>query len=93
MAKGDATDRRARQRKAPSQDRAQLASAWAAAGHLPKLDAKFVEKALPGGKAQIGAYEVTRVLGEGEFATVYSCVRKSGRGHGREGRLQGHQKE
>ena len=76
MAKGDATDRRARQRKAPSQDKAQLASAWAAAGHLPKLDAKLIEKALPGGKAQIGAYEVTRVLGEGEFATVYSCVRK-----------------
>ena len=83
MAKGDATERRARQRRAPDgADKAQLASAWAAAGHLPKLDAKLIEKALPGGKAQIGAYEVTRVLGEGEFATVYSCVRKSGEGTG-----------
>ena len=83
MAKGDATERRARQRRAPDgADKAQLASAWAAAGHLPKLDAKLIEKALPGGKAQIGAYEVTRVLGEGEFATVYSCVRKSGEGAG-----------
>ena len=83
MAKGDATERRARQRRAPDgADKAQLASAWAAAGHLPKLDAKLIEKALPGGKAQIGAYEGTRVLGEGEFATVYSCVRKSGEGAG-----------
>ena len=83
MAKGDATDRRARQRRpVDGADKAQLASAWAAAGHLPKLDAKLIEKALPGGKAQIGAYEVTRVLGEGEFATVYSCVRKSGEGAG-----------
>ena len=41
MAKGDATERRARQRRAPDgADKAQLASAWAAAGHLPKLDAK-----------------------------------------------------
>ena len=38
MAKGDATERRARQRRAPDgADKAQLASAWAAAGHLPKL--------------------------------------------------------
>ena len=35
MAKGDATERRARQRRAPDgADKAQLASAWAAAGHL-----------------------------------------------------------
>ena len=47
MAKGDATERRARQRRAPDgADKAQLASAWAAAAHLPKLDAKLVEKAL-----------------------------------------------
>lgn len=58
----------------PGADKAQLASAWAAAAHLPKLDAALVEKAKPGGKAQVGAYEVTRVLGEGEFATVYACV-------------------
>ena len=39
MAKGDATDRRARQRRAPDgADKAQLASAWAAAGHLPMVE-------------------------------------------------------
>ena len=43
MAKGDATERRARQRRAPDgADKAQLASAWAAAAHLPKLDAKLI---------------------------------------------------
>ena len=35
-----------------------------AAGHLPKLDAKLIEKALPGGKAQIGAYKLQEYLGK-----------------------------
>ena len=57
-------------------DRAEtLASAWAAQTSLPKIDRQLVERALPDGRAQIGDYEVLRVLGEGEFATVYECRR------------------
>ena len=88
MAKGDATERRARQRRAPDgADKAQLASAWAAAGHLPKLDAKLIEKALPGGKAQIGAYEVTRVLGEKGSSPLFMAACASPGRRGRESGL------
>ena len=77
MAKGDATDRRAAAKGVGSQDKAQLAS-WAAAATSSRR--KLIEKALPGGKAQIGACGLLVFLGEGEFA-LYACV-KSGEGTG-----------
>ena len=53
-----------------------LASTWAAQGDLPALDVTMVEE--PRTKAKLGrfgAYEVTKKLGEGEFASVYRARR------------------
>ena len=53
-----------------------LASTWAAQGDLPALDVAMVEEPCTKAKfGRFGAYEVTKKLGEGEFASVYRARR------------------
>ncbi|KAJ8602812.1 hypothetical protein CTAYLR_002585 [Chrysophaeum taylorii] len=53
---------------------AALESTWAAQADLPAVDGDLVEAFEEGGK--IGSYEIRRLLGEGEFATVFECSRE-----------------
>ncbi|KAK7239765.1 protein kinase [Aureococcus anophagefferens] len=53
-----------------------LESTWAAQADLPPICEDLVEVPLAkGAGGTIGAYELTRRLGEGEFAAVYECKR------------------
>ena len=53
-----------------------LESTWAAQADLPPICEDLVEVPLAkGAGGTIGAYELTRRLGEGEFAAVYECTR------------------
>lgn len=55
-----------------------LSATWAAQPDLPALDPSLLEVVdLERETGQVGPYTIQRILGEGEFATVYECASPS----------------
>lgn len=61
----------------PPEQEPALRAMWAAQTDLPACDPELVENVDELTEVgNIGAYDIQRVLGEGEFATVYQCSRQ-----------------
>jgi len=53
-----------------------LLSTWTTCAALPPIDPELEEQPITQKHAKIGAYQLTRKLGVGEFANVYECVKR-----------------
>ena len=52
-----------------------LLSTWTTCAALPPIDPELEEQPITQKHAKIGAYQLTRKLGVGEFANVYECMK------------------
>ena len=70
-----------------------LLSTWTTCAALPPIDPELEEQPITQKHAKIGAYQLTRKLGVGEFANVYECIKREEAAMvTAKVRLQGHQK-
>ena len=53
-----------------------LLSTWTTCAALPPIDPELEEQPITQKHAKIGAYQLLRKLGVGEFANVYECVKR-----------------
>ena len=53
-----------------------LLSTWTTCAALPPIDPELEEQPITQKHAKIGAYQLTRKLGVGEFANVYECIKR-----------------
>jgi len=53
-----------------------LLSTWTTCAALPAIDPELEEQPITQKHAKIGAYQLTRKLGVGEFANVYECMKR-----------------
>ena len=53
-----------------------LLSTWTTCAALPAIDPELKEQPITQKHAKIGAYQLTRKLGVGEFANVYECMKR-----------------
>ena len=53
-----------------------LLSTWTTCAALPPIDPELEEQPITQKHAKIGAYQLTRKLGVGEFANVYECMKR-----------------
>ena len=53
-----------------------LLSTWTTCAALPPIDPELEEQPITQKHAKIGAYQLTRKLGVGEFANVFECVKR-----------------